>query len=297
MTAFGRGEVKNDIGFYCCEIKTLNSRFIDTNIRLPRQYMAFETEIISLIKNTLKRGKVDITFEIKTSKPSKAGSKLNTDVAEHYIDISKKLVEMGATTGFSSYELAQFEGVLESEDTTSNDISIHHEAILNSVNLALKQVTTGREAEGEKLKIALSSLLTDLGNETKEIELKASEIQKHVYSNLKNKLETLLQKTSDAGESVAEIVTPERLASEACILADKSDIEEEITRLKAHEEEFRKLINKGTQVGRKLDFLCQELHREANTVSSKMTGLEISRHSLELKQIIERIRQQIQNIE
>jgi uncharacterized protein (TIGR00255 family) len=134
-------------------------------------------------------------------------------------------------------------------------------------------------------------------NDREAIVAKREQIQKHLFDNYKKRLERLLGSLEETGQKISSMLPEERVLAEVALLVDRSDIEEELTRLSAHEVEFKRLLKGGEEVGRRMDFLCQEMHREVNTISNKLTQLEVAQHSLSLKQAVERLRQQVANIE
>lgn len=298
MTAFGRGEVQGEHASYRCEIKTLNSRFLDTNVRIPRSFIALETKVHSLIKESLSRGKVDITIDVKTKNSAEQLPNISTSAVHHYLKLALQLNELGVAGTLRINDILRFEGVMEQKALSSTDLVERHESgILEATKRAIEEIKLCRAAEGQKMELALEELLSSVEDQQQAIENKIPQIQEQMIGSLHKKLEALFDRGAGSNEKVKENLSEERLHIEVSILADKSDITEEITRLGAHYQEFNKILKQGREVGRKLDFLCQEMHREVNTISNKMTGLEISRHSLDLKQSIEKIRQQIQNIE
>ena len=298
MTAFGRGEAENSHGSYLCEIKSLNSRFIDTNVRILRSMMGLEHEIISSIKKALTRGKIDVTIEVKPAASLDRLANLDQKAASHYLALSSELHSLGAVGALRVQDIIKLDGVLVTQEDNAQDlVQRHRPGVMEALARALSALQEGRAREGAALSAALDDLLGQLCAHVSEMEAGAKAAQKSLYESLAAKLERLLAATSQAGASAREKLGEERFAMEVAILADKSDIEEELTRLKVHAGEFKKLLLADEPVGRQLDFLCQELHREVNTITNKWTQLSAASHSLPLKQVIERLRQQIQNIE
>lgn len=301
MTAFGTGESSGERFLYNCEIKTLNSRFMDINVRIPRSMGALESLIITEVKKSLIRGKVDISFEITSLEPAASLPKLNEAAISYYASLSKKINEIAAYSPkeLSVYELLRLEGSLESLGRGSklDAVTIHKEGVLASLSEALKKVKLARAAEGAALLPVFQDLLGVIKQERLVITKQTEQIREHMFSQQKKKLEQFLQRLGDLSLAANQKISEDRVQTELVIMADKSDIAEELARLEGHENEFLKILGQGKEVGRKLDFLCQELHREINTISSKVSQLEVSRHTLNVKQAVERLRQQIQNIE
>ena len=301
MTAFGSGESDGKQFQYRCEVKTLNSRFIDTNVRMPRSLSALESTIVGEVKNSLKRGKVDISFDLTPISGASKLPTLNEDAIKHYESVGSRVQEISAgyPKELSVYEILRLDGVLETHQRKSAEelLKLHKTGILDALRQALSKVVECREGEGTALKPALTDLVKDITVSREAVTEYTESIRAHVFENYKSKIEALIERLGDVGDKVSEGLNNDRLLTEVAILADKSDIEEELTRLAAHEVEFLKTLDEGNEIGRKLDFLCQEMHREVNTISSKISQLEVSKHSLGMKQAVERLRQQIQNIE
>ncbi len=307
MTAFGVGEATGSLSNVRCEIKTLNSRFIDLNVRMPRFLQSLENEVMATVKNRLVRGKVDISFDVQIKTVSSSLPRLNEDVLNHYLNLihqSQILIQKSPyaydVKTLSLADLFRMEGVLEGAGFSGKSdeaVRMHQEPLMQSLHAAIDSVIRGREQEGQALKSALTDLVEDLGKERLEIQNKRAEVQLQLFANYRKRLEKLIEKLKESGQHLPDSVPEDRMVTEITLLSDKTDIEEELTRLVNHEQEFVKTMANGDDVGRKLDFLCQEMHREVNTMSNKLVTLDISRHTLTMKQTIERIRQQVQNIE
>ena len=305
MTAYGYGETTNGDYCYTTEIRSLNSRFIEVNVRLPRVYIAFEADIIKLIKKSLSRGKVDVFIDISLIDGKRQLPELDADAAKHYLSLSSELAKLsGQIDGqtqlapLDTSHLMKLDGVLNhsSRDQKGPEaIESQKTPIFESIKLALGSLVEFRQKEGHELVEAVKTILEEITNDSQAVEDKRSHVQEQLKANFLKRLNNAIE-VMKKQEGAADI-PKERLASEIAILSDKLDIEEEVTRLKTHINEFTNLIATGGVVGRKFVFLCQEMHREVNTMSNKLNHTEISKHTLELKQNVERIRQQIQNIE
>ena len=301
MTAFGAAESSTPEFTYRCEIKTLNSRFIDVNVRLPRLLNALEHDLTKTIKAKLHRGKVDLSLELISTSSTHKLPQLNLEAIAHY----QKLADQIATatsesrTSLSVYELLRLDGVLESQSKESVDdiVKKHRQNVLSCLELALTKVVEGRAKEGASLDKALRELISSISKHRQNVQVQGDSLQQEIYTIYRNRLEALLKNFADNGLSVSNSLPEDRILGEIAILTDKSDIAEELTRLETHEGEFLATLDSGTQVGRKLDFLCQEMHREVNTMSNKLTHTSVAKETLAMKQAIERIRQQVQNIE
>lgn len=314
MTAYGYGENKEKENSYVCEIRTLNSRFLEVNVRLPKFLMALETEIMAEVKKAMQRGKVDVFFGIHVGELEKSLPLLNRGAVRHYLEIIKELREEvkalsvpGVSLGdeaseFCSFrDLLRFEGVLQNLSSlpgyTQNEVDAHRPSIFKALTAGLVQIDKTRRAEGAVLEKALNAILDEIENESRILVGKVPEIRENLYQNYLRRLETFLDKLKERSLKTAEHLSEDRLHLEVGIIAEKSDIDEELTRLQGHVKEFRSQIQNDETVGRRLDFLCQEMHREINTVSSKLVQSDVSKQTLNLKQAVERLRQQVQNIE
>jgi uncharacterized protein (TIGR00255 family) len=299
MTAFGSAELSTAMTQYRCEIRTLNSRFTDIAIKLPRSLIALETQITSLVKHHIQRGKVDIFLDLTPIQKSSHLPRLNESAVEHYLAMSKTLEKLGVLGTLGQADMIRLEGVLESQGLPQAEAHLaqHSASILSIVGLALDRLSLQRASEGAVLKEALERLIEAMRGDREAILSKRDAIQAALFETYKKRLGRVLGTVKDEVPKIEAMISDERLVAEVAILIDRADIEEELTRLKAHENEFLRIMNEEEEAGRKLDFLCQEMHREVNTISSKLTHLEVSARSLSLKQTIERLKQQVQNIE
>ncbi len=313
MTAYGYGEHQENGQVYYCEIRTLNSRFLDTSIKLPRSLIALETEVLGVVKDHLQRGKVDLFFSIPSLETKKNLPTLNPEAARHYLDLFREIrtvLQKAAPNEIftlnqylvsSVSEFFKLEGVLQFAETSSSspqdELNTHKNGLLTALAKAIEQVKIARRTEGTNLEKALLSVLEEIEREHGAIISKAPAIREQIYSSYVKRLELFIRHMNEKEIKAPQGLPEDRLLTEIAVLSEKSDIEEELTRLSSHIAEFKSQISGGDAVGRKLDFLCQEMHREINTLSNKLVQIEISQHTLSLKQSVERLRQQIQNIE
>jgi uncharacterized protein (TIGR00255 family) len=300
MTAYGFGECLTDQYSYVCETRSLNSRFIEVNVRLPRYLIALEPEIHKWVKSNLSRGKVDVFIDMQSTNSEAKLPDLAEGVVDHYLTLFSRIQELaeqkqiGTQSEFRPETLIALEGVLQDKQRIRGQQAedLHKEGIFKALKMSVARLQKGRNQEGATLNLALQELLKELTAECHQVRQKRGEILQQIKANFK---ERVLKSAAALGDAVE--ISEDRLMAEIVILADKTDIEEEVTRLASHIQEFGKILEQGGSIGRKLDFLCQELYREINTVSNKLVQTEISRHSLNLKQTVERLRQQVQNIE
>lgn len=307
MTSYGYGESAFGDQTLTCEIKTLNSRYVEVNVRLPRQMFALETEIINHIKSVLRRGKVDVFIDLNKQSGHRDLPEIDEAALKHYLLEFKKVV--GAVQAldknlipgpfFSSFtELLRVEGISGAEKNRlrgEEAAEAFRPALLDSLNAALTNVTSARKNEGAALETALRELLVEMETNRTIVASKRDSIIGQLRANVQKRMEATIANLNKGGQT---ITAPEdRLLSEIAAISDKADIDEELTRLATHIQEFTRMLKEEDAAGRKLDFLCQEMHREVNTMSNKLVQTEVSQYTLEMKQTIERIRQQVQNIE
>ncbi len=299
MTAFGSGERLATKTQYRCEIRTLNSRFVDISIKLPRSLIALEAELTALVKSHIQRGKVDVFLDLVQIERTAHLPKINEAAVKHYLEASKVLSNLGVAQPLTQAEILRLEGVLESAGSVSGDalLAEHRPHLLAALEQALERVVSQRAQEGAVLKEALTKLVESSRHDREAIRSKREGIQAALFETYRKRLDRVLGLVQGSVPDLKVVIPDERFVAEVAVLIDRADIEEELTRLKAHEDEFLRIMNSEEEAGRKLDFLCQEMHREVNTISNKLTQLDVATHSLSLKQTIERLKQQVQNIE
>jgi len=287
MTGFGHCEyTENDISF-TIEIKTVNHRYIDIFLKMPKQLSAFEDMIRSLASAKIQRGKIDIyiTYDNKSSDFQEVI--LDEGLAKAYCNALRKISdELGLRDDISATSLARFPDILKVEKQENNEEV--GRILEKAFNIALDDLIQMRTREGEKLK---ESLLMNLSAIEEYIE-KIKEKAPLVVKEYKEKLEMRLNELIDIQK-----VDPVRIATEVALFADKCSIDEELVRLKSHIIQMREMLDAGSPVGKKADFLIQEMNREVNTIGSKASNIDITRNVVELKSEIEKLREQIQNIE
>ena len=287
MTGYGNGSAQKDEAAVSVEIKTVNHRFLDLHIRLSREYLFLEAEIQQLVRGALDRGRVDVNTTIQNTGVAKFT--VNYNLARSYQDAADKLrEELKIQDSLDLKTLLSFPGILQNGDAVSVDTGNVSELIRKSVQEALEGVIRMRRREGEALR---ADMLRNLSN--------IEENTLHVRDLSKNSAAEYLQKLRDR---LAQLVPQtgidlQRLAQEAALIADKCDISEEIAKLQSHIAQYRTLVDAKEKAGKKLDFLLQEMQREANTVLSKSGNLEISNCAIAIKTDIEKLREQVQNVE
>jgi uncharacterized protein (TIGR00255 family) len=287
MTGYGSGSAQKDDVSISIEIKTVNHRFLDLHIRLSREFVFLEGEIQQMIRSALDRGRVDVNATIQNAGISKF--QVNYSLVRSYIETADKLRnELKIQDSLDLKTLLGLPGVLQNEDSVQTDSGILTELIKQSVQEALEGVLRMRCQEGEALR---ADMLRNLSN----IQASAG----HIRNLNVNSSAEYLQKLRDRLSQLLSQggIDPQRLAQEAALIADKCDISEEVARLESHIAQYRSLMDSKEKAGKKLDFLIQEMQREANTILSKSGNLEISGHAITVKTDIEKLREQVQNVE
>ncbi len=306
MTAYGYGEHEGQGLCYTAELRTLNSRYLEVSVRLPRHLLALEVEIINHVKGRLKRGKVDVFIDTVRAGSAREMPQLDPDAVRHYLALYREVSSLvmgagGAPPAEPAFaDLIRLEGVLQSDKARPRGVDAaeaHKPGIFQALDKALDALVKARKQEGQALGEALTELVGDLERGRTIVHGQRDLILAHLHKNYMKRLDAVTALLQKAGQATGSAPSEERLAAEVTILSDKADIDEELTRLQTHNKEFLRLMAAEEAAGRKLDFLCQEMHREVNTMSNKLVQTEVSQHTIEMKQTIERIRQQVQNIE
>ena len=288
MTGFGRAIYENSNRNYIIDLKTVNNKYSDINVKLPRRISFLEEKIRKAIANKITRGKVEatITFFDYSSKSKKIV--LNKEIAKEYIKQLREIAdENELSEDINVVEIAKLPDILNSIDV-ENDEEIAEET-LQCLNMALDNLIEMRAKEGENIKKDLVKRLEKVTILVNNIEKESTGLVEEYVLKLEKRVKEILN---------TNIIDENRVAQEAVIYADKMSIEEELTRLKSHIEQFNELIN-NTQnpIGKKLDFIIQEMNRETNTIGSKSGSNGITNLVIDLKVELEDIREQIQNIE
>ncbi len=286
MTGFGQAALSVEEVGVAVEIRTVNSRYLDLKVRLPKELVSLEREIRKELESLLVRGRVDVHVDLVIKRSDQYD--LNQTLVENYLVLAEKARSLGAIGEVDVSSLLQLPGVVipRQVDSTSEPV---RQAILEVVLEAAGEVIAVRRAEGAALKMDLDKRLSRLAKITDLIAEQTALVQSHYRKKLMKRLADLVPE---------QVVDENRLAQEMVYFADRSDISEEITRLRSHLEQFQVCLDSEEQVvGRRLDFICQEMGREMNTVLSKSPLAAISEPGVEGKAEIEKIREQVQNVE
>ncbi|WP_304508988.1 YicC/YloC family endoribonuclease [Anaerotignum sp.] len=288
MTGYGRGEHIAADRKFTIELKSVNHRYNDINIKLPRSLISLEDKIKKHIMRQVFRGKTDVYIGFESFSLDDVEVKLNDALAQAYAGKLKVLQEKLGLEGGSFLELtAKFPDVITIEKP-QKDEQVIWEALLPALDEGVARFVAMRQTEGEALK---KDILTK-GERIKTLVAKVKERSPLVVEEYRDKLNNRLKDLLDGVD-----VDPQRVATEVAIFADRGCVDEEITRLESHLVQLADILEKGGQVGRKLDFLVQEMNRESNTIASKANDIKIVQATIELKSEIEKIREQVQNLE
>ena len=288
MTGFGRCEVQEADRKITVEMKSVNHRYLDVNIKMPKKLNFFEAAMRNELKNYIQRGKVDIFITYEDYTESKVCVKYNKELAAEYLKyLNQMSEEFGLDNDIRVSALSRYPEIFTMEEQT-----IDEEALWQLLDRAIKGAAEGfvetRIKEGENLKNDLCEKLDGMLAHVDFITERSPEIIAEYKQKLTDKVKELLEDTK---------IDESRLLMEVTIFADKVCVDEELVRLRSHIEATKDALIKGGSIGRKLDFIAQEMNREANTILSKSSDLEISNRAIELKTEIEKVREQIQNIE
>ena len=289
MTSFGRSnseEGKKRV--FTVEMKSVNSRYLDVNIRMTKSIISLEEEIRKMISNSLNRGKVDVFINIKNYNEGAGVPKVDINLAQGYLQCLKEIEEkLNIKNDISVMQIARFPEVItmiEEEDK----IDEIWEELKPLISSSLDMMINMREVEGEKLKEDILIKINQIEELVSKVEEFADSIPKVFKQKLEERLKDLLGNVE---------VDENRIATEVCILADKATVDEEIIRLNSHINQVRETLKLNEPIGRKLDFIVQEMNRETNTIGSKSSDIKMTNIVIDIKNILEKIREQVQNIE
>ncbi len=287
MTGFGRASARTENLAVNLEMKSLNNRYHDFHIKMPTQLNFLEEKLKQKIKLELARGRVEIYIKLEYLNSSKNNVAVNYTILEQYQNALQQMqANYGLDEKINSVELLRLPEVLSFVENELDQAELE-ELVMTALNEALVQLKAMRQREGVYLEKDISQYLLHLDGIIDKISTLAPKIVEQYYQNLKAKIAQLL----------VDYKNDDRLMLEVALLADKSDISEELKRLKAHSSEAKKYLSSDEAVGRKLDFLIQEMNREVNTIGSKSANFDIATDVIEMKSTLEKMREQVQNIE
>ncbi len=289
MTGFGRGQVSSDNFSVSVEIKTVNNRFLDLNLRISQELQMLEAEIKKTIQSRLSRGRIDLNLQYERT--NELVYELNRPLIAGYVSAMKQMQAEFSLAGEPDLNvIARLPNALQpKKEDLSKEFA---EGIKKALEIALDELEKMRQSEGDSLKTELFFRLSEIENHLPRIEAESAKVADEYQIRLTKKLNDFLSKSQSQIE-----IDQARLAQEVAYLADRSDISEEIMRLRSHIEHFRNISEGEKDTGKQLDFLTQELNREANTIASKTNNLIVKESALAIKSEIEKIREQVQNVE
>lgn len=287
MTGFGRGKYENEGRTYTVEIKSVNHKYSDISVKLPRFLNSIEDKIRKRISEVISRGKVDVYISFENYSSKGTNIRINRELAKEYLNELKLLSEdADIKYDVNVIDITKFPEVLKIEDEDIEDIiSVE---IMNALDEALNNFVEMRTVEGAKLVEDIEERVHIVSRKVEEIKGFSSTLVEEYMTRLEQRVKELMKD---------KVVDETRLAQEIVIFSDKSSIEEELTRLDSHISQFLNLLKESSPIGKKFDFLVQEMNRETNTIGSKANSIEITNRVIDIKTEIENIREQIQNIE
>ena len=284
MTAFSRQQLEHEWGSLTWEIRSVNHRYLEPSVRLPENFRSLENPIRRQLREKLYRGKIECLLRFRTVEANQIDWQLNLDLISQ---LTKANLEINNNIGgdykLSSLDILKWPGVISDQ---SIDEEVLNKEAMGLFEKALDDLMVVREREGASLRDAILKRIASIQRIIDSIQAKMPSIILKQKENLLNKL-----------EDIKAEFEPTRLEQEITLLAQKADVDEELDRLNSHLQEAKRVLDSGGQIGRRLDFLMQELNREANTLSSKSIVVETTQSAVELKVLIEQMREQIQNIE
>ena len=288
MTGYGRAEETVNGCTITVELRSVNNRYLDCNVRIPRLYLFAEEAIKSRVQSTISRGKVDVFVTLDNAGAGKVQVSVNKPVADgYYAALTQLAQEYHLSNDISVSLLSRFPEVLLAEKA-EEDVEQMAKDICSVLDKALADFDQMRTREGERLRDDILSRAATIESKVTLVEERSPQTVSEYRARLEARMNEVLSNTQ---------IDPARILTEAAIFADKVAVDEETVRLRSHIGQLREMLSKGGATGRKLDFLIQEFNREANTIGSKCSDIEIARHVVDVKAEIEKIREQVQNIE
>lgn len=284
MTAFARQDTQEDWGTLTCEIRTVNHRYLEPSFRLPEALRELENSFREQLRKQLRRGKVDVAIRLQANESATQGFEIDEDVASAVNEAANHINRMlDNPAHISALDILRWPGVLASSE---QDFGPARKAAGELFERTVSELVAVREREGERLRPLFEDRLAIMGERVTEVRERMPELIRTQEEHLKNRFE----------QAKVEL-DPDRVAQEMVMLAQKSDVAEELDRLEAHITEVSDTLQSDDAIGRRLDFLMQELNREANTLSSKSIDARVTRAAVDLKVLIEQMREQVQNLE
>ncbi len=291
LTGYGTVSLQKDGATVAVEVRTGNHRFLDLHVRLAREYGFLETEISQVVRNALRRGRVDVSVSIQAAVPAEC--LINVNAARSYLEAAARLRdELHVEGSLDLPSLIALPGVLQTQNMFSPTQADAGEElrtlVLDGVRQALDIVLQMRRQEGQVLGLEMNGYLHAIRDRVAAVRALVPSVLVEYRERLEERLKYLLPQVT---------IDPQRMAQEVALLAEKSDISEELTRLESHLDQYAGVLQDGKEAGKRMDFLLQEMHREVNTILSKTGNLEVTRQGIAIKADIEKLREQAQNVE
>ncbi|MBL4832087.1 MAG: YicC family protein [Aliivibrio sp.] len=283
MTAYARREVKGDWGTAVWEIRSVNQRYLETYFRMPEQFRGLEPVLRERFRKRLARGKVECNLRFESNTSAKSELKINEELAKQVINAAKWVKETSGEGNIGPFQVLQWPGVMEAPEQDFDSIN---KELLENFELTVDEFIDARAREGANMRALIEQRLVGITAEAEKVRLRMPEIIQWQRDRLTTKFE----------DAKIELDSS-RVEQELILLAQKSDVAEELDRLDSHVKEGYNILKKGGACGRKLDFMMQEFNREANTLASKSISTDVTASGVELKVLVEQMREQIQNIE
>jgi uncharacterized protein (TIGR00255 family) len=284
MTAFAREELRGEMGALSWEIRAVNHRYLEVFLRLPEELRGMESAIRDQVNTTLGRGKVECTLKFKPSQENVAQIELNTHLISQLLQADRSIaVQIETPSAVSSIDLLRWPGVVKEKE---QDLTPLHQQVILLLQSTLESLLESRRREGQRLAELIQARCKTL----REQVLAVRGLMPTIRDGIKQRIQARLLEVMDSLDEF-------RLEQEMAIIAQRLDVDEEMDRLESHLDEVERVLRSEEPVGRRLDFLMQELNREANTLSSKSSDVEVTRVAVEMKVLIEQMREQVQNIE
>ena len=287
MTGYGRGNYENDGRIYTVEIKTINHRYNDVSVKLPRYLNFLEDNIRRYISKTINRGKVEVYISLENMSDKGRNIKIDKVLAGTYINELRSLSsEYSIPDDITVMSLAKMSDIIVVENDAQEEL--YWQELQEAMSVAIKNIDEARSIEGKRLAEDIEARLNKISEYVNIVEKASEKLLEEYKVKLKNRINEL---------GANNIVDENRIGIEIVLFADKSSICEEVTRLKSHIESFKNMLKSEGPIGKKIDFLIQEMNRETNTIGSKANSIGITNYVIEMKNEIENIREQVQNIE
>ena len=287
MTGYGRGNYENDGRMYTVEIKTINHRYNDVSVKLPRYLNFLEENIRRYISKTINRGKVEVYISLENMSDKGRNIKIDKVLAGTYINELRSLSsEYSIPDDITVMSLAKMSDIIVVENDAQEEL--YWQELQEAMSVAIKNIDEARSIEGKRLAEDIEARLNKISEYVNIVEKASEKLLEEYKVKLKNRINEL---------GANNIVDENRIGIEIVLFADKSSICEEVTRLKSHIESFKNMLKSEGPIGKKIDFLIQEMNRETNTIGSKANSIGITNYVIEMKNEIENIREQVQNIE